>query len=423
MLSPFAQPSPKAGATGLKELANKHLSAMDKAPGTPYQRVLSPAAKAALKQEMAQKLAAFMQQLQGAAAGAGAGAGADAAAASDGAAIPGTSGADTTAAAAAGAGGLSGSGRLGTPRLGERLATPQQQQQRPGTATLQSTELVMSRPSSRLSRLGGAASPSSGLPPAVSSSWNGPLSALEQQRYQQQQQQGQGSGSKAPNFRPSSRLGALSRLSTPLLPPPLRAAILASPGGGGGGGRAEVWTNSTSAPASPRRAAAAVPADAALIRPGTGSGSGAGPSSRPRMGGIGTSTGLLNRGVVPGEKPKPSRGMMFSVFQDLDTHGEGRVTYSTFEDAMLLCGVRTEQSRRLFDAMDKRKQGFLTVHEWGSPDFEARLGDFTRLYIQKTRGTDGRYKGAQEVSGRYKVQGVGRHRTRRPEGGTTRVQW
>ena len=49
--------------------------------------------------------------------------------------------------------------------------------------------------------------------------------------------------------------------------------------------------------------------------------------------------------------------------------------------------------------LDKKGQGFITTHEWGSDDYEKQLSDFARLYIQKTRGADGRYKGAQEVGG------------------------
>jgi hypothetical protein len=40
----------------------------------------------------------------------------------------------------------------------------------------------------------------------------------------------------------------------------------------------------------------------------------------------------------------------------------------------------------------------MTVEDWGRPELENSLGEFTRLYVQVTRGQDGRHEGAFEVS-------------------------
>ena len=50
------------------------------------------------------------------------------------------------------------------------------------------------------------------------------------------------------------------------------------------------------------------------------------------------------------------------------------------------------------DRIDKERKGYATIHEWGRQDVWSHLSDFARLYIQKTRGPDGRYKEAIEVS-------------------------
>lgn len=48
--------------------------------------------------------------------------------------------------------------------------------------------------------------------------------------------------------------------------------------------------------------------------------------------------------------------------------------------------------------MDTNNNGFVTARDWGNPSIDGPLSDFTRLYVQVTRGADGRYKGAFEVS-------------------------
>lgn len=44
-----------------------------------------------------------------------------------------------------------------------------------------------------------------------------------------------------------------------------------------------------------------------------------------------------------------TRGMMYSVFQELDEYDSGRLTYSAFEQAACRIGMRPTQARRLFD--------------------------------------------------------------------------
>lgn len=47
--------------------------------------------------------------------------------------------------------------------------------------------------------------------------------------------------------------------------------------------------------------------------------------------------------------------------------------------------------------IDKDGRGYSTIHEWGKPEVWPHMSEFARLYIQKTRGADGRYKEAKMV--------------------------
>jgi Ca2+-binding EF-hand superfamily protein len=102
-------------------------------------------------------------------------------------------------------------------------------------------------------------------------------------------------------------------------------------------------------------------------------------------------------GGVDASVSRPSRGTMFSVFQDLDEGGDGRVTYSMFEAVALDVGWKEDMARRLFDKLDATSKGYATVADWGGPEVETALGEFTRLYCQRKRGEGGRYKDAPEI--------------------------
>ncbi|KXZ55653.1 hypothetical protein GPECTOR_2g1203 [Gonium pectorale] len=84
--------------------------------------------------------------------------------------------------------------------------------------------------------------------------------------------------------------------------------------------------------------------------------------------------------------------MVFSVFQELDEFDAGRITYSAFEQAACKIGMRPPQARRLFEQLDPRARGYTTMREWSSPQMEKQMDAFTRLYVQATRGRDGRPK-------------------------------
>ena len=62
---------------------------------------------------------------------------------------------------------------------------------------------------------------------------------------------------------------------------------------------------------------------------------------------LGTTAALSAAGGV--EAPKPSRGQLYAMYQDLDSkYGEGRITFSMFEDAAATLGMSKQQSDNLF---------------------------------------------------------------------------
>ena len=56
--------------------------------------------------------------------------------------------------------------------------------------------------------------------------------------------------------------------------------------------------------------------------------------------------------------------------------------------------------------IDKEGRGYSTIHEWGKPEVWPHMSEFARLYIQKTRGADGRYKEAKIVRFYVEAQAV-----------------
>ncbi|GFR52072.1 hypothetical protein Agub_g14595 [Astrephomene gubernaculifera] len=94
---------------------------------------------------------------------------------------------------------------------------------------------------------------------------------------------------------------------------------------------------------------------------------------------------------------KVSPGMVYSVFQELDEYDTGRLTYSAFEQAACRVGLRPAQAKRFYKLLDPNDRGFATVREWGSPQLQRQMEAFTRLYVQNTRGKDGRPKDATEI--------------------------
>ncbi|KAG2453843.1 hypothetical protein HYH02_002050 [Chlamydomonas schloesseri] len=92
-----------------------------------------------------------------------------------------------------------------------------------------------------------------------------------------------------------------------------------------------------------------------------------------------------------------TRGMLYSVFQELDEFDSGRLTYSAFEQAACRIGMRSAQARRLFDQLDPEGQGYTTVRRWVDPVVERQMEQLVKLYVQATRGEDGRPKHVKEV--------------------------
>eukprot|EP00955_Chlamydomonas_euryale_P085452 364100-Chlamydomonas_euryale.AAC.30 len=56
----------------------------------------------------------------------------------------------------------------------------------------------------------------------------------------------------------------------------------------------------------------------------------------------------------------PSRGAVYSVFQNLDPRSNGQVVFSDFEEAGILVGMTHTQIQNLFKALDKAGKGYLT---------------------------------------------------------------
>eukprot|EP00955_Chlamydomonas_euryale_P053201 355411-Chlamydomonas_euryale.AAC.2 len=56
----------------------------------------------------------------------------------------------------------------------------------------------------------------------------------------------------------------------------------------------------------------------------------------------------------------PSRGAVYSVFQNIDSRSNGQVVFSDFEEAGTLVGMTKTQIQTLFKALDKAGKGYLT---------------------------------------------------------------
>lgn len=97
-------------------------------------------------------------------------------------------------------------------------------------------------------------------------------------------------------------------------------------------------------------------------------------------------TGRMNRL----DEFEMTRGALFSVFQGLDEHKEGRITRSMLEEAGYQVGMKKEKMDSLFELMDKKGKGFLDVNDWGNRETEKDVTEFSRLYIQTTLGASGK---------------------------------
>ncbi|GAX79971.1 hypothetical protein CEUSTIGMA_g7410.t1 [Chlamydomonas eustigma] len=113
---------------------------------------------------------------------------------------------------------------------------------------------------------------------------------------------------------------------------------------------------------------------------------------------FGTKTSRV-KGVV--QVLHPTRGMLYSVFQDLDVLDEERITYSTFEDAAMQSGMTQHQARKLFSLVDQQQRGYVTIKEWGHREVWPIMSEFTRVYVQRTRGNSGKYEGSSEINTLY----------------------
>jgi len=99
----------------------------------------------------------------------------------------------------------------------------------------------------------------------------------------------------------------------------------------------------------------------------------------------------------PLERFVPTRGMVYSVFNELDDAGVGKLTFSMFESAAVKIGLKHEQVQRLYNMLDPQGRGYFTVQDWGRQDHFASITDFTRLYVQVTRGASGRPENVREM--------------------------
>ncbi|KAF5840794.1 hypothetical protein DUNSADRAFT_15503 [Dunaliella salina] len=87
------------------------------------------------------------------------------------------------------------------------------------------------------------------------------------------------------------------------------------------------------------------------------------------------------------ERFTPTRGMMLSVFEELDRFGENKLTASTLEDAAVRVGLNAEQIRRFYSMLDPQNRGYITMRDWGN----------ATLNNQATRGLHGKMMDAREV--------------------------
>ncbi|KAG1660020.1 hypothetical protein FOA52_005600 [Chlamydomonas sp. UWO 241] len=338
-------------ASTLASLASRHADSLSKAPRSPYKRVLTPEQKEQARKQFSKKLEQVMGMV--------------AAARPAPLAVPSEQGPDAPAECASPT-------RGGTPRTAA-LRTPGS----PGRLH----EIVMQQPSSRLA-----------------SSWSGPLSGLAADDGK-------------------TEAATLSRLSTPKLraSSPMLSLLLATansrPITTGSALSPSRLQHASSAPrlistsasdvwVNPNDAASAPPAlTSAAARSNAASMAGTSTAHNPvrRGGGTYSKTTVARPLGAVEAVARPTRGTMFSVFQDLDVGGDGRLTYSMFETAALHVGWKEEMARRLFDKLDTTSKGYATMSDWGGPEVEQALSKFTRLYCQRTRGEGGRYKDSQEI--------------------------
>ena len=163
--------APQVGS--LSTAALKHVSSIERSPGTPYRRTLAPAERTALQQQLAKKLQQLSARIQE-----------DEVTKSTVTATSQTTAASSSATAV-------------PPPLASNGRPASVDGVRPGTASIPLHDMVMQRPSSR-GMLG-------------SSSWSGPLSALAEQQQQQRPLSRMGtplaSGSRANLLRQSTPAG------------------------------------------------------------------------------------------------------------------------------------------------------------------------------------------------------------------------
>jgi len=95
----------------------------------------------------------------------------------------------------------------------------------------------------------------------------------------------------------------------------------------------------------------------------------------------------------------PTRGLMLSVFEELDCFGQNKLTASTLEEAAVQVGLNAQQIKRFYSMLDPQNRGYITMRDWGNDALTNQVMGFTRLYVQATRGMHGKMMDAREVRG------------------------
>ncbi|GAX82730.1 hypothetical protein CEUSTIGMA_g10156.t1 [Chlamydomonas eustigma] len=337
---------------GLREAAGRHVSAMNSTPGTPYRRVMSPGERTALQQQVAKKLAAMAARFQR------------------------EEDAKSGAMAASAAPALELDAPVPEERV-ESIADPYRDQKLPCpiTTTRPSTSIplhnmVMQRPASRMTS---------------TSNWNGTHTNLVCEH-----EEWSATASKAGPSYNSHKVVHPMRQSTPAaINVPLNKREMGPPPAPSNGlGRPSQAPLPSVNAGQHQGAGPMMKADPAAGTKATGSG-----------GSVVGTTSRRQRSAL--ENFTPSRGLLYSVFQDLDKLDEGRVTYSMFEEAAMYSGMRQEQVKKLYSMMDSERRGFLTIQDWGRKELWPYMSEFSRLYVQRTRGVTGKYKDAGEIGSLY----------------------
>lgn len=93
----------------------------------------------------------------------------------------------------------------------------------------------------------------------------------------------------------------------------------------------------------------------------------------------------------------PTRGLMLSVFEELDCFGQNKLTASTLEEAAVQVGLNAQQIKRFYSMLDPQNRGYITMRDWGNDALTNQVMGFTRLYVQATRGMHGKMMDAREV--------------------------